>query len=371
LALKPTIQSSQTWADNNKVNFCTLIIAKPCYLWQKGRKVNGVFMAKKFARIIVFCLLALSTAFAASSSFAAKEPFDVWLANVKAEALTKGISQTTLDQAFANVKILERVVSLDRKQPEVTQTFQQYMSKRLPKSLVDQGKRLLNENRLVLTEVGEKYGVQPRFIVALWGVETRFGTYTGGFSVIDALTTLAYDNRRADYFRKELFQALQILEEKHISAEEMKGSWAGAMGQSQFMPSSFMNFAVDHDEDGKRDIWTTKADVFASAANYLSQSGWKGDQTWGREVTLPAGFDLSLVDLKIEKPMQGWQDLGVRRANGTDLPGRQLMGSLVQPKGGNGQTFLVYNNYRSILKWNRSTYFAMSVGQLADLIGDG
>jgi len=328
-------------------------------------------MAKKFARSTFLFLLGGLLMVAASSAFAAKENFDVWLGKVKTEARGKGISQPTIDSAFANVKLIERVVELDRKQPETTQTFQQYMEKRLPPVLVDKGKAMLRENRAILTEVGKKYGVQPRFIVALWGVETSFGRFTGGFSVIDALTTLAYDNRRAAYFRKELFLALQILEEKHITAANMKGSWAGAMGQSQFMPSSFVNFAVDHDADGKTDIWQTKADVFASAANYLSKSGWLVDQTWGREVTLPAGFDMSLVSLKVQKSMREWQALGVRRLNGTDLPSRQLMGSLVQPKGGNGQTFLVYNNYRTILKWNRSTYFAMSVGQLADLIGDG
>ncbi|TNE38405.1 MAG: lytic murein transglycosylase, partial [Alphaproteobacteria bacterium] len=240
---------------------------------------------------------------------------------------------------------------------------------RLPQSLINEGRRKLAENRAVLDAISKEYGVQPRFVVALWGVETRFGKYTGKFSVIDALTTLAYDNRRAAYFRKELLLALRILDEDHISVEEMKGSWAGAMGQSQFMPSSFVNFAVDQDKDGKRDIWGTRADVFASAANYLAKSGWKGDQTWGREVALPKGFDPSLVDLNVEKPMHEWQALGVRKADGNNLPGRQLMGSLVQPKGGNGQTFLVYNNYRTILKWNRSTYFAMSVGRLADLIG--
>ncbi len=326
-------------------------------------------MTKNFARIALAPLIGIFLIMVNMPAHAAKQNFDVWLSELKAEALTRGISQPTIDEAFANVKILERVVSLDRKQPEVTQTFQQYMEKRLPKSLVDSGRALLAEHRDILNEVAEKYGVQPRFIVALWGVETRYGKYTGGFSVIDALTTLAYDDRRSAYFRKELLLALLILDEDHIDAKDMKGSWAGAMGQSQFMPSSFVNFAVDHDADGKRDIWTTKPDVFASAANYLAQSGWKGDQTWGREVTLPAGFDLSLIDLKVKKPMQDWQDLGVRRADGTNLPTRQLMGSLVQPKGGNGQTFLVYNNYRTILKWNRSTYFAMSVGQLADLLG--
>ncbi len=310
--------------------------------------------------------LAVSLVFQIQMAEASKKPFGEWLQDLKAEALSKGISQPIVDEAFKNVKFKEKIITLDRKQPEVTQTFQQYMAKRLPKSLVDLGKKKLRENRAILEEVSQKYGVQPRFIVALWGVETRFGRYTGGFNVVEALTTLAYDNRRAAYFRKELLIALRILEDKHIKPGDMKGSWAGAMGQAQFMPSSFVNFAVDHDADGRRDIWTTKPDVFASAANYLAQSGWKGDQTWGREVTLPSGFDISLISLKTKHPMQYWQDLGVRKADGSDLPSRQLIASLVQPKGGNGQTFLIYNNYRTILKWNYSTYFAMSVGQLAD-----
>ena len=328
-------------------------------------------MAKNSAYLILFTLIGIFITAIASPGFAAKEPFDQWLAKLKTEAREGGVSQTPLDSAFADVQLIEKVVKLDRKQPEVVQTFQEYMAQRLPQSLVDSGKAMLNQNRAILEEVGREFGVQPRFIVALWGVETRYGKYTGGFSVIDALTTLAYDNRRAEYFRKELLLALKILDDNHIALADMKGSWAGAMGQSQFMPSSFVNFAVDYDEDGRRDIWTTKADVFASAANYLAKSGWQGDQTWGREVTLPKDFDLSLIDLKVAKPMAEWEALGVRKADGSALPSRQLMGSLVQPKGGNGQTFLIYDNYRTILKWNRSTYFAMSVGYLADLIGDG
>lgn len=330
-------------------------------------------MARKsaLARVLItllsgFCLLAMALPVQAAS-----EPFDIWLTKLKTDARAAGIRDTTIEAAFAEVELIEKVVSLDRKQPETVQTFQEYMTQRLPQALVDKGKALLNENRALLEEIGTKYGVQPRFIVALWGVETRYGSYTGGFSVINALTTLAYDDRRADYFRGELLLALKILDEGHIPLGEMKGSWAGAMGQSQFMPSSFVSFAVDYDGDGKRDIWTTKADVFASAANYLARSGWKYDETWGREVTLPAGFNPSLIDLKVAKPMAEWQALGVRKIGGGDLPGRQLVASLVQPKESRGQTFLVYDNYRTLLKWNRSTYFAMSVGFLADRIGDG
>lgn len=323
-------------------------------------------ISSQLIKVLGACVVIFSIS---STAHAQKKEFGVWLEELKTEALSKGITSSIVSEAFANVKFKEKIISLDRKQPEVTQTFQQYMKGRLPKSLVNQGKARLRENREILETVSQKYGVQPRFIVALWGVETRFGKYTGGFNVVEALATLAYDNRRAAYFRGELMIALQILNEKHISVKDMKGSWAGAMGQAQFMPSSFINFSVDENGDGRRDIWTTKADVFASAANYLSKSGWIDDQTWGREVKLPEGFDVSLVDLDVRHPMQFWQEMGVRRADGTDLPSRQLDGSLVQPKGGNGQTFLVYNNYRTILKWNRSTYFAMSVGHLADLIG--
>lgn len=323
-------------------------------------------MLKILRKITCFAVFVSLCSLTLNSAIAANKPFGEWLVDLKAEALANGISQSIIDDAFKNVKFKEKIISLDRKQPEVTQTFQQYMAKRLPQSLIDQGRARLKKHKVILAEVEKKYGVQPRFVVALWGVETRFGRYTGGFNVVEALTTLAYDNRRAAYFKKELMIALQILEEKHITPLNMKGSWAGAMGQAQFMPSSFINFAVDHDEDGRRDIWTTKSDVFASAANYLSSSGWKGDQTWGREVKLPSGFDKSLISLKVKKPMSDWQGLGVRRLDGSNLPSRQLNGSLVQPKGGNGQTFLIYNNYRTILKWNYSTYFAMSVGQLAD-----
>jgi len=209
--------------------------------------------------------------------------------------------------------------------------------------------------------------VQPRFIVAFWGIETDFGRLDGGFSVVAALATLAYDGRRSKFFRGELIRAIRILDQGHITPERMKGSWAGAMGNFQFMPSSFENFAVDYDGDGKRDIWRNKKDAFASAANYLSKSGWKNDQTWGRQITLPAGFDQKLVGLKVRKRMSEWQALGVRKVDGSALPKRELMASLVQAT--RGPVFLTYNNYRVILKWNRSTYFAVAVGTLAEKIG--
>ena len=297
--------------------------------------------------------------------------FAAWLVDLRAEAAGQGIRAEVLDAAFDGVEPIPRVIELDRKQPEVTQTFSEYMAQRVTAALVEEGRRAYRENRALLEEVGARFGVQPRFIVALWGVETRYGAYTGGFPVIASLATLAYDGRRSAYFRGELLKALTILNEGHITADAMVGSWAGAMGQSQFMPSSFLNFAVDFDGDNRRDIWTTKADVFASAANYLARSGWRADQTWGREVRLPEGFDPALADLDVVKRLSAWQALGVRRADGSDLPTRDLAASVVLPGGEDGPAYVIYDNYRTILKWNRSSYFAVSVGYLADLIGAG
>lgn len=297
--------------------------------------------------------------------------FANWLKELHAEALTKGISEKTLVSALTGIKTIPRIIELDRRQPEFTLTFQQYLSRVVPKARIAKGKLKFNENRKLLEEIGKKYKVQPRFIVAFWGIETDFGRHFGGFSVVEALATLAFDGRRSKYFRSELFRALRILDQGHISAQRMKGSWAGAMGNFQFMPSSFENFAVDYDGDGKRDIWTNKGDAFASAANYLAKSGWRSDQTWGRAVKLPTGFDKSLTGLKIRKSISEWQKLGVRRSDGSDLPKRNLNASIVIAKGSGGTAFMVYKNFRVTLKWNRSTYFAVAVGTLAEGVGGG
>ncbi|MBC8241194.1 MAG: lytic murein transglycosylase [Alphaproteobacteria bacterium] len=303
---------------------------------------------------------------------AGAQDFKAWLQDLRVEAQERGISAAILDSALNDVALIPRVVELDRRQPEFTLTFTQYRNRVVPASRIKKGRRKLAENRALLEEIGTKIGVQPRFIVALWGIETDFGRVTGGFSVIPALVTLAFDGRRSAYFRKELHNALRILNEGHITPKAMVGSWAGAMGQCQFMPSSFLAHALDYDGDGRRDIWTTRPDVFASAANYLAKSGWRADQTWGREVKLPPGFDPALANLKVKKRIGDWQSLGVRRANGDDLPARQLSASIVLPeKGKMSPAYMVYGNYRTTLLWNRSTYFALAVGLLSDGIGAG
>ena len=297
--------------------------------------------------------------------------FSQWIDALRDEAVQRGIRVSTLDAALSGLKPIARIIELDRKQPEFTLTFRQYMDRVVPRARVEKGRQRLRENRALLEEIGRKYGVQPRFLVAFWGIETDFGQFTGGFRVIPALATLAYDGRRSAYFRRELLNALEILDQGHIALPDMVGSWAGAMGQSQFMPSSFVTFAVDYDGDGRKDIWNTKADVFASAANYLSRVGWKGDQTWGRPVRLPKGFDTGLASLKIRKRLSESQRLGVRRADGGDLPKRDLMAVVVLADGPGGPAYVVYDNYHAILKWNRSTFFALAVGSLAEQIGDG
>lgn len=300
---------------------------------------------------------------------AATSDFAGFLAGVHDEALSKGIRGETLAAALAGVEHIDKVIELDRRQPEFTMTFKGYMDRVVSPSKVEKGRRMLAENKAVLGEIEKHYHVQPKYVVALWGIETDYGRVTGGYPVVSALATLAYDGRRSSYFRGELMNALQILDQGHISPASMLGSWAGAMGQCQFMPSSFLKFAADWDGDGRRDIWTTRADVLASAANYLSSSGWKGDQTWGRSVRLPAKFDKALIGLNTKKKLAEWARLGVKASGGKPLPNADLDASLVMPDNGDGAVFLVYDNFRTTLKWNRSTFFALAVGHLAERIG--
>ena len=318
-------------------------------------------LASLFAATAALVIGGASVAWAAPPT-----AFDRWLVELRLEARASGIGDATLDAALTGIEPIPRIIELDRSQPEGRLTAAQYLERVVPRSRIEAARTRLARHRPLLDDVAARYGVQPRFIVALWGIETDFGRNTGGFSVIEALATLAYDGRRSAFFRGELLNALKIIDDGHISAHDMTGSWAGAMGQSQFMPSSFLSFAVDRNADGRRDIWTTLDDVFASIANYLSSVGWQGDQTWGRAVRLPGGFDDSLLGLETVRPIGGWQALGVRRADGGDLPARQLSASIVQPDGAGTPAYMVYENFKTTLKWNRSTYFALAVGYLAD-----
>ena len=324
-------------------------------------------IAFKFYVIIRFFVVMFGLSLLPNLAHADTADFDKWMQALKVEALESGISDEIFTRAMEGITFKPKVVSLDRNQPEKRKTLDMYLERAVSQHRTDYGRNMLAKYDDLLNEIATYYNVQPRFIVALWGVETSFGRYTGGFRVTEALATLAYDGRRSAFFRKELLHALRILEDGHIAPENMLGSWAGAMGQSQFMPSSFLAYAVDWDKDGRKDIWTTQADIFASIANYLSSVGWRDDITWGREVRLPLGLNADAYYESRERlDMQNWRRLGIVNRDGSALPARNLVSRLVIPDGPTGRAFLAYANYEATLRWNRSHFFAISVGLLSD-----
>ena len=305
-----------------------------------------------------------------------QQDFAGWLAGFKSDALTQGIAKTTVEQALANVQPIDRVLELDRRQPEFTMTFASYLGHVVTPARVRDGRRRLHENGVTLKAVEKEYGVPASQIVAMWGIESGFGAATGGFPVVSALATLAYDGRRSQYFRGELINALKIID-RGIPASHMQGSWAGAMGQCQFMPSTYLKYAKAWKGEGTPDIWNKTPDVFASSANYLAQIGWNPKVRWGRAVKLPkGGLAPSLMTLEVKKSLAEWNQLGVRLPNGKPLPTRpDIQASLVRAETGKngdvgrGPPFLVYDNFRVLMKWNRSIFFAIAAGTLADRIG--
>ncbi|PSW18737.1 lytic murein transglycosylase [Photobacterium sanctipauli] len=318
---------------------------------------------------LISALVALGLGFS-SVALSADEGFDKYVEGLKVEAREKGISEAIINSAFDGITFTERAVKADKNQPERKLTLDEYIPRAVPDWKVKQANDLYQKHKPALERIGKQYGVQPRFIVALWGVESNFGRLMGNYNVIEALSTLAYEGRREAFFRTQVMAALEILDAKHISPEDMKGSWAGAMGQPQFMPTSFLSYAVDGNNDGKIDIWQTEADVFASAANYLKQANWNDDYTWGRQVNIPGNIDRNLLGVDKEKArkLSDWQRLGVRRLNGQALPEVDINAWLIQPDDNKGRAYLVYGNYQSLLLWNRSHYFALAVSHLADQI---
>lgn len=303
---------------------------------------------------------------------AQQQSFDDWLSELRAEAASLGISEATLAALDDLEEPLPRVLELDSSQPEFVQTFTRYLSLRVTDRQVERGQQLLRQHATLLEQVRQRYGVQPQYLAAFWAVESNFGNNTGGFSVLQALATLAYDPRRADFFRSQMLTALRIIDDGHISAESMSGSWAGAMGQLQFMPSVFYQHGVDGDGDGRIDIWNSLPDIFYSAANFLSKSGWKGDERWGREVLLPSDFDFSLAGTQTRKPLQEWRDLGLRQTSGAPIPvAADMQASVVIPAGAQGPAFLTYDNFRVTRVYNTPIFYALTVGHLADRFAGG
>ncbi|MBW2478066.1 MAG: lytic murein transglycosylase [Deltaproteobacteria bacterium] len=322
----------------------------------------------KYYRLPVLISLALCLALPVFSIAEQNDAaFLAWLKAFQSDAHSQGLSKKTLEQGFSEIKVpLAEVIERDSSQPEMTQSVDDYLASRVSSQRIKSGRRMMRRYPTWLGRVERTYQVQRRYLVALWGVESHYGEHTGTYPVLQSLATLAYDGRRSGYFRKELIEALRLIDDGIVPQHTMRGSWAGAMGQCQFMPSSVRHYAVDEDSSGSINLWRSVPDVLGSIANYLAKAGWRYDQTWGREVVLPQNFDHALVGLETRHPLSRWQALGVRRINGRALPKRDLQASLIMPDGTNGRAYLVYDNFRVLLKWNRSSRFAIAVGALSD-----
>ena len=308
----------------------------------------------------------------ANEGYEAAEPappanFNAWLSQFRREARTEGISEATLSRALDGVRYRPRVIELDRSQPEFVRPIWQYLDSAVSAQRVTQGREKLAEHRETARRMESRYGVPAEVIVAIWGIESNYGGNFGNFSTLEALATLAYDGRRSDFARGELLAALRIIDAGDIAPDRMIGSWAGAMGHTQFIPSSFEAYAVDGDGDGRRDIWGSIPDVMASTANYLDRAGWQPGQPWGVEVELEEGFDYAQAELSNRRSTREWSAQGVRPIGDATLPEFEAASVLV-PAGARGPAFLVGPNYRAILRYNNATSYALAVGTLADEI---
>jgi membrane-bound lytic murein transglycosylase B len=303
-------------------------------------------------------------------------PFDVWLSDLRAEASSRGISDAVLDEALSGIEPVEQILQRDRTQAEFVLDLASYLKRRLTRPTVRTAQQMYSRHRALLGRVAKRYGVSARIIVSVWGLESNFGRFAGVRPTIQTLATLAYDQRRGTMFRNELLSALEILNRGDIDLARLKGSWAGALGQPQFMPSSYLEYSQDFDGDGRRDIWTSQPDVFASVAYYLRQHGWTEGAAWGREVKIPkaAHSKLEALPHRVEgcradremsdpKPLSEWRRLGVRTSRGAPLPAASTPASLVMA---GRRSFLVYSNYEALLGYNCAHSYALSVGLLAD-----
>jgi membrane-bound lytic murein transglycosylase B len=326
------------------------------------------------------CLCGIVSVSAQEPSEATRPSFSEWLAGLRAEALQRGIRPEIVDEALATVEEPEpTVIQRDRTQAETILSIERYIARQLKPKVIRTAQEMYTRHRTVLEKVSQRYGVSPRVIVSIWGLESNFGKFTGVRPTIGALATLAWDPRRSAFFRGELLNAMTILDRGDIDVEHMRGSWAGAMGQPQFMPSSYLKWAEDFDEDGRTDIWSSPSDVFASIANYIKAHGWKTGQTWGREVKISRAVAKTIAndvqrrqgscaarrEMTVALPMARWQALGVRLLTGAALPKTDLTASLVS---GSTRSFLVYDNYDALLEYNCAHSYAISVALLSDRI---
>ncbi len=294
--------------------------------------------------------------------------FEAFVSGVKADARRAGVSDSILKEAFEGVQPSAKVLELDRHQPEFTLTWAQFKAKIIPQSRFEAAREAYHREAALLARVPLAYGCDPSIVVGIWGLESAFGTRTGTFRIVEALATLAFDGRRAPFFRAELLNALRILQNGDIAAHAMTGSWAGAMGQPQFMPSAYLHYAVDADGDGKRDIWTDRADVFGSVSNYLAKCGWRIGEPWGQRIQVPENFTAGLAGRDATKTLAEWQALGVRRQDGRPFSRGDVRGAVVMPDGVGGEAYMTYANFKVIRRYNPSDYYALAVGLVGNAV---
>lgn len=298
--------------------------------------------------------------------------FDAWLAGFRTRAAAKGISENTMNSAFRNIGYLPGVIERDRNQTEFKRSLEDYLAIAASDKRVTTGRAMLNTHRALLAEIEDRYGVPPQVVTAFWGLESQFGERRGDILVVSALATLAFDGRRGSFFESQLVAALRILQNGDIPPERMTGSWAGAMGHTQFIPTSYQAYAVDFRGDGRRDIWSDDpTDGLASTANYLVKAGWTRGQPWGQEVALPQGFNTGLAGRGSGRAVSDWNALGVRDMNGRPVADHGSASVLI-PAGAGGPAFMVFRNFNVILRYNNAESYAIGIGHLSDrLVGGG
>ena len=306
-----------------------------------------------------------------SAALAQQPPFAACVDGLRERAIGQGIDAALAERVLADVEPLERVIAADRSQPEFVDTFAEYLGRRISTERVARGRDLYREHAELLSELTARHGVPGQYLLSFWALETNYGSFLGNVPVFDALATLACDERRSEYFSVELVNALQIVARGDIDSSVMRGSWAGAMGHTQFMPSAYLDYAVDGDGDQRVDLFGSVPDALASAATYLAALDWRTGYRWGREVLLPEDFDYALSGAEQPRSLRQWRDLGLTNARGDPVAELDVDAALLLPSGQRGPAFLVYDNFEVIMRWNRSEFFALTVGHLADRIAGG
>jgi membrane-bound lytic murein transglycosylase B len=315
-------------------------------------------------------ILAATTAITAGPALAQND-FQACLQNIRSDAIQQGVPVSVIDTSFRGLTPDQKVVDLDSRQPEFTLTYGKYVGSAVNADRIAKGQQKMAQYRGLLDALEREYGVPPQYLISFWGMETNYGTFMGDFQALRSVATLACMTKRVAFFSGETIAALKILANNHMTSQQMRGSWAGAMGNMQFMPSTFVKWAVDRDGNGKIDIWTSMPDAFASAANFLRGIGFKPGLPAADEVVLTANFPLEQADMSVEKPVRAWAALGVKRAGGAALPASDEPASIILPAGWRGPAFILYPNFKAVMNWNRSTLYALAVTLLAQQIAGG